>query len=312
MTQTLNGHDRVSVSPDALAEALSTPGISALLRERVVQDVLQSPHFGAKLFPTAGASSGYAVPRTQLSPRKTTGADFPVPSAEWLVNWGGEEVFVQGGRRDVGIMRELAADHGFHFAPGSHILEFGSSRGRMMRWLYDIADQCELWGVDLVAEDVTWSQQNLGPPVNYLTNTSYPHLPFEDRTFDFIYAGSVFTHMSDMADAWFLELRRLLKGKGYLYVTIHDNHSVDYLYDRGFATENLWWKRVMGEFSRVTAGKPLSEFQTVVVDRSIPSAEQVFYDREFLLAHWGRYMKVLGIREEAYSGFQTAILFEKG
>jgi hypothetical protein len=67
----------------------------------------------------------------------------------------------------------------------------------------------------------------------------------------------------------------------------------------------------MGEFSRVTGGKPLSEFQTVVVERSVPSAEQVFYDRDYLLAHWGRYMKVLGIREEAYSGFQTAILFEK-
>jgi ubiquinone/menaquinone biosynthesis C-methylase UbiE len=311
MSQTLNGHGRVIVSPDEFAQALNTPGISTLLRDRVINDVLQSPFFGAKLFPTGGPSSGYAIPRAQAASPKTSAADFPLPPAEWLVNWGGEEIFVQGGRRDVGIMRQVAADHGFPFPPGSRILEFGCSRGRMIRWLYDIAAHSEVWGVDLVAEDVTWCQQNLGPPVNYLTNTSYPHLPFEDRTFDFIYAGSIFTHISDLADAWFLELGRLLKRGGKIYVTVHDNHSVEYLYDRGFATDNSWWKRVMGEFSRVTGGKPLSEFQTVVVERSVPSAEQVFYDRDYLLAHWGRYMKVLGIREEAYSGFQTAILFEK-
>ena len=71
-------------------------------------------------------------------------------------------------------------------------------------------------------------------------------------------------------------LRRLLNPGGKLYVTVHDNHSVDFLDDRGFVTNNSWWGAIMAEFNRVTAGKPLSEFQTVVVVRGGPSMDKCF------------------------------------
>jgi ubiquinone/menaquinone biosynthesis C-methylase UbiE len=47
-------------------------------------------------------------------------------------------------------------------------------------------------------------------------NTILPHLPFEDRSFDVVYAGSVFTHIDDLAQTWFLELRRVLHAGGML------------------------------------------------------------------------------------------------
>jgi len=45
-------------------------------------------------------------------------------------------------------------------------------------------------------------------------------LPFEDSSFDLVYCGSVFTHVSDLADAWFLELRRILRKGGYAYINL--------------------------------------------------------------------------------------------
>jgi SAM-dependent methyltransferase len=66
----------------------------------------------------------------------------------------------------------------------------------------------------------------------FATGTTAPHVPFEDRTFDLIYCGSVFTHISELAEAWLLELRRILRPGGYVYVTIHTRHTIDLLLTR--------------------------------------------------------------------------------
>lgn len=284
---------------------------SASLRQRVVDEVLRSPYFGAKLYPTAGAATSYVVPNGAARPAGTDPADAPVPPADWLAGWGGYDVFHWGGKQDVGIMREVVAANGFTFSAGSRVLELGCSRGRMMRWLCDVAATSEIWGVDVVAEDVTWCHQNLSPPMHFATTTSFPHLPFEDGYFDLVYAGSVFTHISDLADAWVLELRRIVRPGGKLYLTVHDNNSVRILYDRGHVANNPWWREVMAEYEKVTEKRPLADFKTVVLLRGGPSMEQVFYDRDYIQQHWGRYLKYLALREEAYSAFQTALLFEK-
>jgi len=44
-----------------------------------------------------------------------------------------------------------------------------------------------------------WCQQRMSPLFKFATTTSFPHLPFEDGYFDFVYAGSVFTHITDLA-----------------------------------------------------------------------------------------------------------------
>jgi SAM-dependent methyltransferase len=279
-------------------------------RQNIVDTVLRSPYFPAKLYPTAGSELSFAVPfdRTRAGRR----AELPVPPDDWLVNWGGVEVFTVGGRNDVTIMRDVAAAAGYSFPEGTRVLEFGVSRGRMIRWLSDVAERGDVWGVDVVADDVRWCQQFLGEPFHFLTNTSYPYLPFEERSFDFVYAGSVFTHVSDLADAWIMELIRLTRPGGMLYLTFHDNRSVEILHERGHAKNNPWWRDVMAEFDRVTGGKPLDQFETVVLLRGGPSAEQVFYDRDYLLHHLGRLpIELVSIREEAYSAFQTALLLRR-
>ena len=50
--------------------------------------------------------------------------------------------------------------------------------------------------------------------MNFATVTTAPHLPFADGYFDFAYCSSVFTHISDLADAWLLELRRIVRSGG--------------------------------------------------------------------------------------------------
>src|SRR5688572_19237180 len=114
-------------------------------------------------------------------------------------------------------------------APGEalgDILEFGCGEGRLIRWLEHLAGERESWGTDIDAGLIVWCKQNLSPPFRFITTTTVPHLPFEDRHFGFIYAGSVFTHIDDMADTWFAELRRVLRPGGKLFVTVHLRNDI--------------------------------------------------------------------------------------
>jgi ubiquinone/menaquinone biosynthesis C-methylase UbiE len=123
------------------------------------------------------------------------------------VNYGvSAEDYLESGRCDVAKMREILHQAGFPIERTERVLEFGCAAGRMIRWLDDIAPSREIWGVDIWASAMLWCKEHLTPPFYFATTTISPHLPFEDRYFDFIYAGSIFTHIEDLIDAWFLEL----------------------------------------------------------------------------------------------------------
>jgi ubiquinone/menaquinone biosynthesis C-methylase UbiE len=176
----------------------------------------------------------------------------------------------------------------------------------MIRWLTAFAEQGEVWGTDISAEHIVWCTQHLAPPFHFLVNTILPHLPFEDRYFDVVYAGSVFTHIDDLATTWFLELRRVLRAGGMLYVTIHDRHSIHLL-------THAWpWREVpFAEFLRQNqdyAAFAHTNFAMFTIGRAAES--QVFYDVESLCERLHGLFKVRSVTEEAY-GYQTALLLEK-
>jgi ubiquinone/menaquinone biosynthesis C-methylase UbiE len=123
-------------------------------------------------------------------------------------------------------MKHILSQSGFLIQPSHRILDFGCGAGRMIRWLGDSVEGCEVWGVDIQSEHIMWCQQHLSPPFKFATVTTAPHLPFEDRYFDLIYCGSVFSHIDDLADACLLELKRILQPGGRLYITVHEKHSL--------------------------------------------------------------------------------------
>jgi len=140
------------------------------------------------------------------------------------------------------------------------------------------------------------------PPFKFLTVTTAPHLPFEDRYFDLIYCGSIFSHIDDLADAWLLELKRILQPSGRLYITVHDKHSL-----QQYKTED--WS--LGELVRLYDKKQMIsqvDFNMFTIGRGHSS--QVFYDINYLQQHWGCFLDVISVTQDAY-GAQTAILLKK-
>ena len=164
----------------------------------------------------------------------------------------------------------------------------------------------ELWGVDYNVGYITWCQQHFGPPFLFAITTTAPHLPFEDNYFDFAYCGSVFTHISHLADAWFLELRRIVRHGGYLYITVHDTASIELLRTRykdrvpHFAEMIERLDREAGLMSRTYASFAYG----------VEPAVQMFYDTVYLTQKWSRLATLRSVTPEAY-GFQTALLWQK-
>jgi ubiquinone/menaquinone biosynthesis C-methylase UbiE len=178
----------------------------------------------------------------------------------------------------------------------------------MIRWFADLADETEIWGVDIDARHIAWCQENLNPPFNFATTTIEPHLPFKDEYFDLIYCGSIFTHIDDLAYAWLLELKRIARPGGKIYATIHDTHTANLImnhidrvpYWKGLRKFLLSYDK-MGELGRF-------DYYMYCAAPGGPGA-QVFYDIDYLRRHWGRILNIISVTQEAYGG-QTAVLME--
>ena len=235
------------------------------------------------------------------------GRDFGDKGAEW---------YITKGKRDTDRMLEIATTSNFSLTPGSRLLDMGCAAGRMIRHLSALSQSCEIWGVDVSAPHINWCKGNLTPPFHFATTTTVPHLPFEDSYFDLIYTGSVFTHIDDLADAWLLELRRVLSPGGRLYVTIHDRHTIKlldegYHYDKAgyFTDKDLVETELTTKLnSNPTYIKERDNFGMLVIGRDY--ASQVFYDVEYFSKAVAGIFDLISVTEEAY-GHQTAVLVEK-
>jgi SAM-dependent methyltransferase len=276
-----------------------------------------------KYHPEAYGRFSFAIPKRQTYDNEGEDEGLPIPPRPFWIGYGndfgdkGAEWYISKGKRDVNRMLEIAGSSNFSFAPGSRILEMGCAAGRMIRHLKGFADSCEIWGVDINAWLINWCKGNLSPPFHFATTTTIPHLPFADSYFDFIYTGSVFTHIDDLAEAWLLELRRLLSEKGRLYITIHDRHTIALLdaglfYDKtGYFTnkENKEVELTTKLNSNPTYQKEKENFGMLVIGRD--SISQVFYDIDYFRKVAASCMyDILSVTEEAY-GHQTGVLLTK-
>jgi SAM-dependent methyltransferase len=174
----------------------------------------------------------------------------------------------------------------------------------MIRWLEDHTERGEVWGVDISGAHITWCQQNLSSPFRFATTTTFPHLPFEDNYFDLIYAASVFTHISDLAEAWLMELRRIARPGGRLVRTVDDKHTLELVFDPEWASAHPDANPpgYVQDYTRAILSSPESreileqDFAVATIGRGPVS--QVFHDASYLCQHWGSYLKVHSITPE--------------
>jgi SAM-dependent methyltransferase len=289
-------------------------GVTDLVRSTAAAVTEEGRHTTAQFVPYRRAQS-YALVRPAAGTQ--TGTGLPVPPEDlWLGYAVTLDGYLAGGKEDMQKLLDLARASGFELHAGDRVLDFGCASGRLIRWFEDHATRAEVWGVDVSGPHIAWCQQHLDPPFRFATTTTCPHLPFEDNYFRLVYAASVFTHISDLAEAWLLELKRILRAGGRLILTIHDKHTIDLIRDPSWAAAHAsadasghvdedFRALLLQPEHRAILGE---DFAMATIGRGLVS--QVFHDVEYVRRHWARYLDVHSVTPEAH-GYQTAVVLEK-
>jgi len=284
-------------------------GIGTLEAREMENLLMNATNLAGTYYPEDRDKSGFALYAMTEADRARPLAERVPPKA--LRHYYGfkdgkyhDDLYLRGGFGDIRTLRKVLAEDGFD-QMGERIMEFGCSGGRMMRHLDAESAVNEVWGVDLHSAAIHWAQAHLSPPFHFMTNTTAPHLPFEDNSFGLIFAGSVWTHIGELDDAWLLEMRRILRPGGRLYLTISDENT---LAEVARLSPDHPSNGHVAELDAATG--MLSKDWVAFVTRTTPWLQRVIYRREVWLARIGRWMEVRQARPNAY-GWQTGVLLAK-
>ena len=244
-----------------------------------------------------------------------------VPPPEfWAHYCTSTESYLESGREDCDALRRLLAESDAPIEQAGRILELGCAGGRMLRWLTDLTPETQLWGADIWSSAVLWCQDHLSPPCHFLTNTIVPHLPFEDRSFGLIYCGSVFTHVDDLVEAWFLELHRILRPGGRLYFSVNDRHAVAVFdgdaspeaypryYERTGGKPN--WDAFVQMISKRSDYQRFRRGEAYMVTMGRSMSAHVMWDTNVLCRRLEYGYRACSVTPESY-GHQTTVLLER-
>ena len=174
---------------------------------------------------------------------------------------------------------------------GKKVLDFGCGSGRTLRHFSEEAKVAEFWGGDIHGESIEWIQENLDW-VNAWQTAMNPPMGLEHGTFDLIYTVSVFTHLTDNATPWILELHRLLAPGGILIVSFMGKWTSEF-----FAGEP-WDEDRIGKHDL---------YRHQDWDLGGPA---VLISAWWLREHWGRAFEVVEIDQE-FQNFSWAVLRKK-
>jgi len=259
-----------------------------------------NPIRSLKYLPSATNDDRYSLTYSPSDPQ----ASLPIPPQNLWLGYGSTVTeYIESGKKDVDKMISILAESGLLFAENDRpVLDLGCGGGRMIRHLQPYALQKEIWGLDISAPHINWLKTHLSPPFHFAVNTTIPHLPFSDGYFGIICCGSLFTHIDDLAETWFLEARRVLEPGGILFCTLHDEHTLEVLSRQPFHP-----------IVRVISGSLLSNESETKPDILVcgkDSDSNVFYQSRYLKHMLSKLFDVKKIVPSAY-GYQTAWVLSK-
>ncbi|MCA1686502.1 MAG: class I SAM-dependent methyltransferase [Planctomycetia bacterium] len=136
--------------------------------------------------------------------------------------------FLDSGTQAAQSLSRILARNGLAIETFGSVLDFGCGVGRVLRHWSAVSGPV-FHGADYNPSLVAWCRRNL-PFARFQVNGLGRGLGSDDATFDFVYALSVFTHLSEpLQRFWMGELSRVLRPGGYLFLTTHGEHYLGQL-----------------------------------------------------------------------------------
>lgn len=193
------------------------------------------------------------------------------------------------------------------------LFDFGGATGRFLRhaWAFG-REEFDLWGCDFAPANVNWTQRYLSPDIKFILNSDLPHLPFSDGYFDIVTAFSVFTHIDQLEDSWLLELRRITRAGGLLYITIQNDETWLSMQNR---------PEFMAHFEKANQFDSTIHVSPEIFTQPIPLPRIVFRmskdttyncnvwcSNDYVNQRWSRFFKIHRIAPCGHKRFQSVVL----
>lgn len=180
----------------------------------------------------AGCRSAETLPKdTAARVRNHLGGGARVPPADLIFLVSGHRSasrFLRRGRAASRTILDTLERNGVEIECFHSVLDFGCGVGRVIRH-WDLPPHVALHGADYNPLLVRWCRENL-KLARFQVNGLSGWLPYGPETFDFVYAISVFTHLSEpLQSFWMGELFRVLKPGGYFFFTTHGDYFLPHL-----------------------------------------------------------------------------------
>ncbi len=194
----------------------------------------------------------------------------------------------------------------------SNLLDFGCGCGRLARMFK--GHKGSVIGCDIDARHIEWINNNFTHMKGVL---SYPNvaLPFEDESFDGVISVSVFSHMDERAQKFYLsELNRICKPGAYLFLTTHGERALQ----RANAERRIFEMLSISQDALQAATKAVGkgDFYCIVQDEGHLTSDDYRYGITFIAAAyvrrvWSEYFDVVDILDGAIHDFQEIIVCRK-
>lgn len=190
------------------------------------------------------------------------------------------------------IVRALPGDFRWD---GIRCLDFGSGVGRAIRHFEPEARRGEFWGCDIDGPSMRWSVQNLSPPFRFFQIGEVPTIPFESDSFDLVYAVSVLSHIHSTWHQWLMEIRRILKPGGTVFVSfLGPTPMMDMLCEPYWTRGPDFGMYVKGPHQNWNDGGPM-----------------IFVSPEWLKAFWGSIFDIDYIAIDGLMNYQSFCVMRK-
>lgn len=158
----------------------------------------------------------------------------PLPPPELIFQVTGHyavKPYYESGALDAEAIRQIISRQGVNTDELSAILDFGCGVGRTIRNFKSL-QQTEVAGTDYNPKLIDWCKKNLNF-ANFSKNNLTGKLEYPDNKFDLIYLISVFTHLpEETQNFWLKEFKRILKPGGLLYISVQGTTRINKLTDQ--------------------------------------------------------------------------------
>lgn len=189
----------------------------------------------------------------------------------------------------------------------ARILDFGGATGRVSRHFYCQGGARNICICDVNINNVEWVLENFPTDFEVFKNSFLPSLPLPDASFDLVLAFSVFTHTDVHELGWLMELRRIVKPGGILYLTIHNDDTWDIL-PKTYVYQIVSQSEVFRDYFR--PGSNLKERISFSYSEEEGYNCNTFHPNSYVKRVWGRLFTLLNILPLEHS-YQSGVVLQK-